>query len=218
MAKKILITVIALSLSKILLGLLLIYVDSLSCGTSYTTTSLEDYGTITGNGNNSRAKELFEQLFPAKIEDYFQDVQYSYTAYRIDSWDFEIYLEFTIENTEQFQAYVQTIAQAEEFRVFEYDAGWLECVYSEHYKLDSLNQSMSCKDCKEGISNHYIDSAQIAKILIHREEQRVICVALGVHDGGGASCTYFTRYFDRFGIDAKEYEVSHRDSWKAASK
>ena len=168
-------------------------------------TDIESYGIIEGSRNNDRAKEMFSAIFPAQIEDYFQDVTYSYTAVKIDTSDFEIYLEFVLEDSDKFQEYIKEIAPAGEWLPFEYDESYLEYTYADWYYANS------------GASGEYfcIDSAEIAKVLIQPNEQRVITDALGVHDGGGAKTEYFTCFFDRFNIDPLEYDArpdyNHQD-------
>jgi len=171
----------------------------------YTVTDVESYGIIEGNNDNDRAKELFSAIFPAQNEDYFQDVTYSYKATNIDTYDFEIYLEFVVEDTDKFQKYIKEIAPAEEWTPFAYDETYLEYTYSDWYDADPSD------------SGEYfcIGSADIAKILIQPNEHRVITVALGVIDGGGAKTEYFTCFFDRFNIDPLEYaerpDYNHQD-------
>ena len=171
----------------------------------YIVTDIASYGIIDGNGNNDRAKELFSAIFPEQIEDCFQDVTYSYKAANIDTYDFEIYLEFVMEDTDKFQEYINEIAPEEEWTPFEYDESYLAYTYSDWYEADF----------SEEYSNYHIQCAEIAKVLVHPNEQRVITVALGVLDGGGAKTEYFTCFFDRFNIDPIEYaerpDYNHQD-------
>lgn len=171
----------------------------------YVATDIESYGIIDGNSNNDRANELFSSIFPAQIEDCFQDVIYSYKATNIDAYDFEIYLEFVIEDSDKFQEYIKEIAPAEEWLPFAYDETYLEYTYADWYDADpSDSREYFCIGC-----------ADIAKVLIQPNEQRVISVALGVLDGGGAKTEYFTCFFDRFNIDPIEYaerpDYNHQD-------
>lgn len=163
--------------------------------TYFTASGVESYGIIDGNGTDVRAKELFAILFPPEIKDSFQDITYEYKAAGLDSWSFEIYLEFVLEDSAEFQEYVNGIAPSESWLPFEYDETYLEYIYSDWY------------DAKYHVPEDYysIDSAEIAKILINTEEQRIITVALGVHDGGAAEAYDFTVFFDRFQIDPMEY-------------
>ena len=171
----------------------------------YIVTDVESYGILEGNGY-TRANELFSAIFPAQIEDCFQDVTYSYKeAENIDTYDFEIYLEFVLDDSDKFQEYIKKIAPAEEWRPFEYDDTYLEYTYSDWYDADpSDSREYFCIGC-----------AEIAKVLIQPNEQRIITVALGVNDGGGARTEYFTCFFDRFNIDPIEYaerpDYNHQD-------
>ncbi len=171
----------------------------------YIVTDVASYGIIDGNSNNDKANELFSAIFPAQIEDCFLDVTYSYKATNIDACDFEIYLEFEIEDTDKFQEYINGIAPAEEWTPFAYDESYLEYTYADWYETSFSKQ----------YSSHHIECAGIAKVLIQPDEQRVITVALGVNDGGGASTDDFTCFFDRFNIDPLEYaerpDYNHQD-------
>ena len=169
----------------------------------YIVTDVESYGILDGNGY-TRANELFSAIFPAQIEDCFQDVTYSYKeAENLDTYDFEIYLEFVLDDSDKFQEYIKKIAPAEEWRPFEYDEAYLEYTYADWYEID-LGEPYSSIEC-----------AGIAKVLVQPNEHRVITVALGVIDGGGAEVEYFTCFFDRFNIDPIEYaerpDYNHQD-------
>lgn len=171
----------------------------------YTTTDIASYGIIKGNGNNRRAEELFAALFPAEIHESFRDVTYSYKATNVDAWDFEIYLEFVIEDESAFREYVNSIAPWDAFTPFDYDENYAEYIYADYYDTDETASGDTIG----------INCAEIAKVLVNTAEQRIITVALGVHDGGGASTDYFTRYFDRFAIDPMEYAerppITHKE-------
>ena len=55
--------------------------------------------------------------------------------------------------------------------------------------------------------SYYISYAKIAKILVNSDENRVIYIALVLHDGGGTDTSFLRSYFERFDIDPKEYEL-----------
>ena len=170
----------------------------------YSTTDISSYGVITGMNDDELAKELFSELFPEQIDESFKDVKYSYTAENIDQWDFEIYLEFVIEDKVQFQEYVRNLDASDMLcKTFRYDENYLEYVYSDWYEIQ-FNQG-----------DNTISNTEIAKVLINPDEQRIITVALGVVDGGGAYVYDYTCFFDRFGIDPVEYterpDYNHED-------
>lgn len=162
----------------------------------YSTTDLNDYGKYVGNYNNKSVKEFVTSFFPEEIDKGFIDVEYSYRARKGDSYAFEAYLEFRIEDTSAFKTYIadKTGGNAVDF---EYDSDFKEYIISDNFEL---------VDSDDGSASTSIGYARIGKILYSEKEQRIIYVALGVYDGGFADVDYLCVYFNRFGIDPFEYE------------
>ncbi len=161
------------------------------------------YGKFKGNYNNSDVKEFIYSFFPAEIEDYFDVKSYSYRAMRGDAYAFEAFLEFQIEDPQQFQSYVNSITASENWTPFPYDSAYQE------YSLDDslrLHPCCSCRNYKTGETPHYhIGYANIKRILYSEQTQTIIYVALGVWDGGYVTTDFLHIFFDRFGIDPIEY-------------
>ena len=81
-------------------------------GSIYETNSVNDYLHITGNFINDEPRTFIQSFFPEKIEEYFSEVDYHYKAKRGDGYAYECYLEFVIEDAEQYAAYVaETLPQ-----------------------------------------------------------------------------------------------------------
>lgn len=159
----------------------------------YTTTDLNDYGKYEGNYDNKSVKKFVTSFFPEEIDEDFTDVKYSYRARKGDSYAFEAYLEFIIEDASAFESYIsdKTGGNAVDF---EYDSDFKEYVVSDNFELVDFDDESAC-----------ISYAKIGKILYSEKEQRIIYVALGVYDGGFAETDYLCVYFNRFGIDPLEY-------------
>ena len=175
--------------------------------THYRTTDIADYGKYVGNFDNKFAKEVISAFFPAKIEDSFTDVRYVYSAVKVDSAAFEAYLEFVIEDPEAFSAYIQQVTNDDNIHPFHYDDSYMEYTISNLLTLgDERTFESDFADYKAGTDFYRIQVAKIQKILYSPAEQRIIYVAIGVYDGGGTGTYFLSTFFDRFGIDPKEYE------------
>ncbi len=158
----------------------------------YVTTDLKDYGKYVGNYDNDFANEFIPSFFPLKIEDNFENVKYSYRAQKGDTYAFEAYLEFQIEDEKAFQSHVleKTGNNATEFQC---DLDFKEYVISNEFQLIGEDS--------DGISR-----AKIGKILYSENEHRIIYVAIGVYDGGLVDTDFLCEYFNRFDIDPKNYK------------
>ena len=65
-------------------------------------------------------------MFPEKIEPFFQNVQYYYRTNNYNLY-YEIYLEFTIPDQKEFEAYLATLPPKDTFHPFPYDADRINC-------------------------------------------------------------------------------------------
>lgn len=174
--------------------------------------SIDAYGKIIGNGSDRRAQEMFDEMFPEKIEDYFDEPVYHYIAqYGIDARAFEIALEFTIEDTETFNGFVEKAAAGKNCEVFTYDEAY-QC-----YTITSpwivLDDKAPCKECGTKPTHYHINSADIELMLVQPDTQRIIFVGLGVFDGGGVDTYDLCWFFDRFSIDPLVYEAEN--TWES---
>ena len=98
----------------------------------YATTDINDYGKYIGNSYNKTPRKVITSFFPEKIEPYFADVNYSYRAERGNTYAFEAYLEFTIENIDTYKEYVSSVTAGLEGTPFPYDSSYIE------YSIGSL--------------------------------------------------------------------------------
>lgn len=177
--------------------------------TDYVTTNLENYGDYRGVIDEAQ-KIYIDEFMPDAILDEFKVIHYSFASRTVDSYGFEIYLEFAIEDAEEFLSYVNDVTSGMEGRSFTFDASYQEYIIPHKISgisCDWLRLSDNSFTDESGRNCYYIDSAGIAKILINLEEQRIIYVVLAVHDGGGTDTGLLHTYFDRFGIDPLEYAL-----------
>ena len=168
-------------------------------GDIYETDNIEHYGIITGNYDNDTPKEFINSFFPVVIEENFLDVTYHYKAKKGDTYAFEAYLEFTIADASEYAAYVSAYVETGLCNTFAYDESFKEYAISNEFVLVSSMDS----DAENG---EYISIAKVGKVLFSDDEQRVIYVAIGMHDGGGATTKELGSFFERFNIDPTEYE------------
>lgn len=165
----------------------------------YITTDIADYGQYVGNYDNETVQEFISSFFPDQLDPTFSNVVYSYRAQKNDTYAFEAYLEFTIEDADQYQAFMTRVANGKTGSHFLYDDTFIEYTIADIFR--PVNQQFgSIEDVGVKIS-----FAEIGKILCSPSDQRIIFVALGVYDGGIATTDFLTVYFDRFQIDPLKY-------------
>lgn len=172
----------------------------------YSTTDIADYGKYIGNYDNESPQIFITSFFPEEISTAFSDIHYSYKAEKSDSYAFEAYLEFTIQDNDIFEQHIAAAVGRNETKAFCYDPSFTEYTVSEclwfvgnemryDYNLDSESQ------------DYHIEEAHIGKILYSVAEQRVIYIAIGVYDGGATTTNYLSTFFNRFQIDPMEYRI-----------
>ena len=168
----------------------------------YSTTNLEDYGKYAGNTDNGKVGELINSFFPDEIKDSFSDVTYSYRAECYDTYGYEAYLEFVIEDKGEYLDFVSRYTHGIESKTFKYDSSFIEYSINNQVRLTAYYDEETGDYPMENVNFEYAD---IRKILCSDEEQRIIFVSIGVHDGGAATADYLCVFFDRFSIDLLEY-------------
>ena len=177
---------------------------------SYQTSSVDDYGQFPGQSEKYMT-EYIGRFFPNELSDDFTEVTYCFTRSDIDTYSFEAYLEFTISDSEAFREHVANAVTGLEENIFSFDETFREYVLSSpenpSYLCDCILLGDHYSDEDTGEMLYYIEFADISKILVNYEEQRVIYVALALHDGGGTDTGLLGTFFRRFGISPKDYEA-----------
>lgn len=190
----------------ILVPLSLVVFERLS--SDYETTDIADYGNYVGVAEKYQT-EYINSFFPVSIQPEFVDPVFAFHSRTIDTYGFEAYLEFTINDTTQFEEYVRSSTAEMREGVFHFDNRYQEYVLTNEetkYLYDSLFLSQESFTGEDGSTYYYIDYADISKILVNPEEQRIIYVSLAVFDGGGTDTELLHTFFDRFGIDPLDYQ------------
>lgn len=162
----------------------------------YTTTDIADYGHYEGNYNNQYPNEFINSFFPQKIDKNFSRVNYSYRAQKADTYAFEAVLEFVIEDTDEYNTYVEEKLAHMKSGTFQYDSSFNEYLISDELRVFEEPDSQG---------QYHIGNAKIGKILCCPEEQRIIYVALCVYDGGIVTTDFLNVYFNRFQINPLTY-------------
>ena len=155
---KIFVIRLGLVLICVLLCMLLLIRDAVYHRQFYTT-NISDYGKYVGNYDNDFPEEFINSFFPEKIEENFSNVKYSYKAQKGDSYAFEAYLEFKIENESEFQAFIDEHV-GKNVSDFSYDTNFKEYVIADELGLVVLDQKTSKVDVF-----YHIQCAKIGKIL-----------------------------------------------------
>ena len=168
----------------------------LQYGDIYETTRINDYGKITGNWVNDEPEAFVHSFFPKQIEDSFTDIIYHYKAKKGDGYAYECYLELVIEDPDAYAAFIENTVDKSKCTPFAYDPAFQEQSISNVFYIWRRNE-------REAI--YVLETAELGKILFSDEQQRVIFVALGMYDGGGATTIELNHFFSRFQIDPWEY-------------
>ena len=169
---------------------IVVFATACDAGEIYQTTDIKDYGNFIGTYDKN-VKEYILAYFPDEIQDNFEIIKYSYKAIKGDSISCEAYLEFSIDDEEEFDLYVSQMTNETDTTVFEYDSSFREYVIE-----DSMHLSPD---------KTQIDSARIRKVLYSDETNTMIFVYIVVHDGGYTRADSYNEYFSRFGIDRFEH-------------
>ncbi len=162
----------------------------------YETNDIADYGIVTGNYNNDKPQEFVSSFFPEKIEEYFSEATYHYKAIKGDTYAYEMYLEFVIQDAEKYDSFLSAAIGDRVCEPFHFAPAYQACYISNYISIQE----------SEDERPPYIGDAKIGLVLFSKKEQRIIFVALGMHDGGGADVEELGYFFDRFDIDPWEYE------------
>lgn len=178
----------------------------------YETNDIVDYGVIKGNYNNEKPRDFIFSFFPKKIEESFTDVRYHYKAKKLDTYGYEMYLEFVIQDTQTYHAFVADVIGNNASEQFYFDTSYQVCYVSNYLYLQPDTKEVHRDKSKppEMIVDRskppLIGSAKIGAVLFSDTEQRIIFFALGVHDGGGTCTDELDYFFNRFEISPWVYE------------
>lgn len=165
------------------------------------TTDIADYANYPKVDKTDFEHQFIHSFFPEAIDDSFCDVIFSYKSENLDTYGFEAYLEFRIEDPAEFNQFISTLADEDRWKPFAFDSSFKECSIENILDLDTDDPYDP-----ESLYEYQIVQAKIRKILYSSENQRIIFVAIGVYDGGGVGTNYLNVFFDRFDIDPVAYE------------
>ncbi len=183
------------------------------------TYDLSDYGNFDGieASDKDYVQKEFLRIFPQTIPPTYENVQYHFATTDYGS-AYEINLEFSIPDEDEFLAYVETVAPMEEFHTFPYDDSYLEYYTGENY-MSFFSVDGETKDyAKEGLTFNCVDHAAIKRLLINPKDRTVVIVYLYAHSLAFASETLRLDYFlRRFHIDPKQYAADYGDGWEHMS-
>lgn len=167
-------------------------------GAVYETTNINDYGKIRNNYDNDTPKEFIFSFFPAEIQDCFSNITYHYKAKKFDTYAYECYLEFTVDDSDTFDQIVQCYANPSQSVPFAYDNSFKDYTVSDYLCLQPIEDSQTA---------YPIEGAEFGKILYRQDDRRIIFIALGVYDGGGTTTAELGYFFAKFAIDPQELET-----------
>ena len=168
-----------------------------SCAKLYQTSDLSLYNAYPKFYEKNIA-ELTDLLFPNEIEDYFKNPIYSFRLDKLDG-AFEEWLEFRIEDTDQYLKYKEDILLENKTEPFKYDASF------EAWTLEDTIYT-------GGDNEEYLELATILKVLFHDKSQTVIYIALRIEGPMLYHSPAEFIYFQRFSIDISNYPRLYGDS------
>jgi len=179
------ISLIAVCAVIILILIIAMFVESKM---DYKTNNLEDYGEIVGNIDNNEPQEFVFSFFPAEIEEYFSQPKYHYKAVKGNTYAYEAWLEFVIEDKAQFDAYVSSLPEAQKITSFTPAPSYTDYTYGDYLRFS------------QGADGEYrLHAARMGKILVSESEQHIIYFATGV-SGGDVPMEDLGYYWENFSI------------------
>lgn len=175
----------------VLIGIITIMIlqSNAQYGVVFETNNIADYGKITGNFDNERPSDFIFSFFPKSIEQQFSNVNYHYKAISGDTYAYEVWLEFVIDNQSEFDNYVNNISRGKSSISFPYDENYYAFLISDTLRVEKYK------------TRYWIQRAEIGKILVSEGEHKIIFVAIGVYDGGGTTTEDLNYYWSRFNIE-----------------
>lgn len=181
----------------------------------YEVNSISDYGYFPGRNEDVEeyTQEYIYKVFPKEISPTWSNVDFAFHSHSCGI-AFEAYLEFTIEDAEEFDKFISSTTEGMLSQPFYFDDRFQEYIWTEPAKYiadeiviyDKITLSAELQE-HDDINGYTITDGVIAKVLVYPEEKRVAFVAICVEYGAHANTAQLHAYFDRFNIDAKEYEA-----------
>ena len=139
-----------------------------------------------------RVEEYSSLVMPKSIDPLFEVQEYLFS---FDPWDesYEEFLEVTIEDSVQYQAYCAELFGEFTLSQCSFDLEYQEYVVNDNISLTTNNQGEQC-----------LLTAQVQKIIINDNTQSIIFVSISIpSDFGPISFSRF-KYFTRFDVFSEE--------------
>lgn len=180
----------------------------------YETTEISQYGVYETISEESQEKYL-KNFLPETLEPEFCNPQFIYHTQNHDkSGEFEVYLEFSIQDHTYFSEYVKQETVGMNGKPFPFDESYQEFVKTDpetgmEQDYLKLGNEINYKDGKSKLHTISIENACIRKILVNYNEQRIIYVVMVVDCELKPDTHHMDALFSRFGIDPVEYEMLH---------
>lgn len=175
---------------------------------TYVTTDINEYGKFQGTYQDDEVEEMVMSFFPSEISESFEDVKYTYKAESAIASGFEAYLEFTIEDPNEYVEFVNEYTEGIKGTNFPYDDAYTEYIIEDYFVLvysdDEVVDGMIV-DSEGRTDDFSIRFADVRKIICCPDDQRIIFVAIGVFESGGTDAEFLCTYFNRFDINPREY-------------
>lgn len=171
--------------------------------TYYQTNDIAEYGVLEGVPQEI-AEKCIRSFFPKEISKGFENVIYSHRAEvnELDNYAFETYLEFTIDDETAFQEYVNEITAGLPQMTFGFDESYDDYSYTAA-EAPGIDRDHLFLHDKKTEYYYTITNAHINRILVNKEDQRIVFLSLCVD--GRSDTGFLTTFFGAFHIDPWQY-------------
>ena len=147
--------------------------------------------------NSKDIATLADRLFPSELEEYYENVTYSFTLNHWGGGD-EIWLEFHIADSDKYRSHKTETLEGNETKPFLYDPSF------EEYAVEDTVYS-------GGENGEYIELATVLKVLFQDETQTVIYCAYLLQGPMLYSSPSDYVYFTRFSIDPSDFPALYAE-------
>ena len=169
------------------------------------------YGSFVGDTDKEHLADVFQSMFPAEITPEMKDVCYQFSEENGSHWSFELYLEFTMDTLQDYHAMLCRLTEraglTDAPESFPYDESY-DCYPA------SLVYGISTSSKTDSLEEYAVTYSASRMILSKPEEHRIIIWALELQEGA-TDVTDYMAFFNRFGIDPREFSAYCHDQYLA---
>ena len=152
------------------------------------------YGDYTRAYNHKAFEEFTSKLLPEKLEEYFENVEYSCMLNQTGGECHEVFLQFNITDAGTYFSYKQSVLGENETKPFYYDESCEQFALFDDF----------CKDTGDTPDVIFLYEIEILKVLFCDETQTVTYFAIYSPNTSPVYRPSYFLYFEKFEIDVTE--------------